>query len=407
SAIFLAVASLFFWQWEPSSLAVRSSSGSGNFIAGSGNALCILFPTSPYAMLGQPDSEEESEKVMLRAGEGGQDEGQAEPDPDAGAQDEGQVGLNPDENFEGQAGPDPGNAGDDVHYIPSLMVHAGSDREHMDLDVADVSPQPTTKQLDEVFTTTAYPKVQENLKLTVEEQVLVEEPASSSGTLSSLQHLSKDISFRDLFFSDKPSDVDKNAETEVESMVNVSIQQDLSSISLMTSPIIDLTSRPESPKPPPPPLPAGPSGAFGAFGAPGSSLVPPPLPPPSSTNQDTEYQAWMTTDIRLSLSISLTPADLEMDEDMVLDKQAQSLDDEDIGSARIPKVNLRQDWWKPFEEERSATSEPACVDDPILRLNVSKPLPLGGPPGEVTIQSNFFFNKDLEYLRYGSKGRRP
>nr|GEZ90803.1 hypothetical protein [Tanacetum cinerariifolium]GFA35381.1 hypothetical protein [Tanacetum cinerariifolium] len=45
AAIFLAVASLFFWQWEPSSLAVGSSSGSGNFIAGSGNALCILFPT--------------------------------------------------------------------------------------------------------------------------------------------------------------------------------------------------------------------------------------------------------------------------------------------------------------------------------------------------------------------------
>nr|GEX26845.1 hypothetical protein [Tanacetum cinerariifolium] len=47
------------------------------------------------------------------------------------------------------------------------------------------------------------------------------------------------------------------------------------------------------------------------------------------------------------------------------------------------------------------------VDDPILRHNVSKQLPLGGPPGQVTIQSNFFFNKDLEYLKYGSKGRRP
>nr|GEW68353.1 hypothetical protein [Tanacetum cinerariifolium] len=47
------------------------------------------------------------------------------------------------------------------------------------------------------------------------------------------------------------------------------------------------------------------------------------------------------------------------------------------------------------------------VDDPILRHNVSKPLPLEGPPGQVTIQSNIFFNKDLEYLRYSSKGRRP
>nr|GFA52665.1 hypothetical protein [Tanacetum cinerariifolium] len=46
------------------------------------------------------------------------------------------------------------------------------------------------------------------------------------------------------------------------------------------------------------------------------------------------------------------------------------------------------------------------VDDSIIRHNVSKPLPLGGPPGQVTIQSDFFFNKDLEYLRYGSKGNR-
>ncbi|GJW38804.1 hypothetical protein Tco_0064649 [Tanacetum coccineum] len=47
------------------------------------------------------------------------------------------------------------------------------------------------------------------------------------------------------------------------------------------------------------------------------------------------------------------------------------------------------------------------VDELIIRYNVSKPLPLGGPPGQVIIQSDFFFNKDLEYLRYGLKGGRP
>nr|GEV59296.1 hypothetical protein [Tanacetum cinerariifolium] len=651
------------------------------------------------------DSDEESEKVVLGADERGQDEGQARPDPgaqaegqmgsDAGAQDEGQAGSNPDENSEGEAGPDPSNAGADELSMPSPMVHAGSDHEHIDLDVADVSPQPSMKQLDEGFTATAYLKVQENLKLIVEEQVLLEEPASSSGTLSFLQHLSKDISFGDMFFSDKPSKADNdktNAKTEVKSMVTVMIQQDMSSISLMTSLIIDLTSRPESPKvhqqfkattsdtttttttttlppppyqqqstaeammmkrigelehimanliqenkgleerldshgsclytleqldipqqvskaisevvteavdyamqaplrnrfrdlpkadmkeilhqrmwetksykshedhmqlyealekslnrdhsqeltqdlaearkkkkksrespktprgspphkPPPPRPPTGPSGASGAPRASGSSQVPPPPPPPSSTNQESqskgsaapnssktaalaEYQAWTTTDIRLRLSISLTPADLVIDEDMALDEQAQSSDDEDIGSAHIPKVNLRQDWWKPFEEERPTTPKPSwsipssdvpiltnnwasalasnyspppkdsllaqtgdiatfmnwfckrrgitelkpqdlegpafvivkvfhpnvihiqyqmeqchklltdSVDDPILRHNVSKPLPLGGPPGQVIIQSDFFFNKDLEYLRYGSKGSR-
>nr|GEY83887.1 monodehydroascorbate reductase [Tanacetum cinerariifolium] len=481
----------------------------------------------------QLDSEEESKKVVLGAEEGGQDEGQAGPDPDAQAEDstgsdagaqaeeqtgsdagaqaedqtgsdagaqaegragsnpdetyEGQAGSNPDETSEGQAGPDLGDSKAKIQSITSPVVHSGSDREYMDLDVADVSPQPSTEQLDEGFTATAYPKVKENLKLAVKEHVLLEEPASSSGTLSSLQHLSRDFSFRDQFFSDKPLDTDKNAETEVESMVNVTIQQALSSISLMTSPIIDLTSRPEFPKehqqlkatttntttiitttlpppqaqqqstaeammvkrigelehimanliqvnkemeerldkhgarlftleqldipqqvsiaetesykthkdhkklfealeksmnrdhseelaqdlaearkkkkktrespktppgspshqPPPPPPPAGPSRASRAPRASGSAQVPPSPPPSLSTNQESpskgsatpspskiaasaEYQAWTTTDIRLRPSISLTLADLEIDEDMAPDEQAQSSDDEDV-----------------------------------------------------------------------------
>ncbi|GKB06066.1 hypothetical protein Tco_0834299 [Tanacetum coccineum] len=42
-----------------------------------------------------------------------------------------------------------------------------------------------------------------------------------------------------------------------------------------------------------------------------------------------------------------------------------------------------------------------------VRCNVNRPLPLGGYPGHVTIQTQFFFNKDLEYLRYSSKGSCP
>ncbi|GKF88606.1 hypothetical protein Tco_0259483 [Tanacetum coccineum] len=34
-------------------------------------------------------------------------------------------------------------------------------------------------------------------------------------------------------------------------------------------------------------------------------------------------------------------------------------------------------------------------EDHRLVLDVSKLLPLGGPPGQVTIQSQLFFNKDL------------
>ncbi|GKE40006.1 hypothetical protein Tco_1463411 [Tanacetum coccineum] len=38
--------------------------------------------------------------------------------------------------------------------------------------------------------------------------------------------------------------------------------------------------------------------------------------------------------------------------------------------------------------------------------DVSKPLPLGGPPGQITIQSQYFFNRDLEYLPSDDKERR-
>nr|GEU43474.1 hypothetical protein [Tanacetum cinerariifolium] len=237
-------------------------------------------------------------------------------------------------------------------------------------------------------------------------------------------------------------------------------------------------------QPPPPPPPTGPSRTSGSPGASGSSQVPPPPPLPPSTNQEgqshgstapsslktaasTEYKAWTKTDTRIRPSVSSTPEDLHMDDDMAPDAQVHSSDDEDIGNAHILKVNLRQDWnnwasalastYSPPPEDSLLTQTgdmamfmdwfcgitklkpqdlegPAfelvkvfhpnvihlqyqmeechklltdSVDDSIIRHNVSKPLPLGGPPGQVIIQSDFFFNKDLEYLRYDSKGSRP
>nr|GFA58084.1 hypothetical protein [Tanacetum cinerariifolium] len=89
----------------------------------------------------------------------------------------------------------------------------------------------------------------------------------------------------------------------------------------------------------------------------------------------------------LHKTISLTLADLQMDEDMAPDEQAQSSDDEDIGSAHIPKVNLRQDWWKPLEEERTATPEPAwsipSSDVPVAMNNWASALESNySPPPE-------------------------
>nr|GEW17419.1 reverse transcriptase domain-containing protein [Tanacetum cinerariifolium] len=176
--------------------------------------------SSIYAALGLTDSASKSDEEVPHVVE-------------VKAQDEGQAGPNPE--------PQP---------QLSPVVHDGPNPEHMDLEATDVSTQLHPEQMDEGFTATAYPNVQENLKLTVEEQVILEEPATSTGTLSSLQHLAKDFSFGDLFFNDKPSETENEkttAETKVESMVSVTIQQNTSAIPPMTTPIIDLTSRPDSP----------------------------------------------------------------------------------------------------------------------------------------------------------------
>nr|GEU54939.1 integrase, catalytic region, zinc finger, CCHC-type, peptidase aspartic, catalytic [Tanacetum cinerariifolium] len=473
-----------------------------------------------YAELGQSESEE-SQKIVPEDDEGGQGEGQAGPDlgaqaegqtrSDAGAQDEDQAGSNPDEQSEGQARPDPSNTEVDEQSMPSPVVHAGSNREHIDLEVADVSPQPSTEDL------------------------------------SSLQHLSKDISFGDLFFSDKPLDTDNDkatAETKVESMVHQQFKATSTETTTTTTTLPSPPSQQQSTAEAMMMKRIGElehimanliqenKGLEERLDKHGArlytleqldiphqvskadhlelqellELLDPPkcrhhhlyLHPPikkvslgsaapssSKTAASAEYQAWMTTEIRLGPSISLTPVDLEMDKDMAPDEQAQSSYDKDIESAHIPKVNLRQDWWKLLEEERHATPEPAwsimssdmpiltnnwasalvssysppledsllkqtgdiatfmdwfckrrgitelkpqelegpafeivkvfhpdvihlqyqmeechklltdSMDDPIIRHNVGKPLPLGGLPGQVTIQSDFFFNKDL------------
>nr|GEZ43830.1 hypothetical protein [Tanacetum cinerariifolium] len=466
---------------------------------------------SPYALLGQSNNEEESEKVVLRAKEGGQDEDQAGPDPDAQAEDqtgsdagaqangqarsnpdetsEGQAGSNPDKTSKGQAGPDPGDAEAKAQSISSPVVSIAVSEVVTDaVDWAMQAPlrnrfrdlpEADMKEIlhQHMWESDSYKSHEDHMQL-----------FEALGKSINLDHF-KELT-QDLAEARKKKKKKKSRESP------------------KTPP-----GSPSHQLPPPPP-PAGPSGALGAPRASGSTQMPPSPPAPSSTNQEipskgsatpspsktaasAEYQAWMTTDIRLRPSISLTPADLEMDEDMAPDEQAQLLDDEDIGSAHIPIVNLRQGWWKPFEEERPTTPKPAwsirssdvpvaannwasalasnyspppedsllaqtddiatfidwfckrrgitelkphdlkgpayeivkffhpdvihlqyqmeeshklltnSVDDPILRHNVSKPLPLGGPLGQVTIQSDFFFNKDLEYLRYNSKGRRP
>ncbi|GJR13737.1 E-beta-farnesene synthase [Tanacetum coccineum] len=184
--------------------------------------------SSLYAKLGLTDSESESDEEVSGIV--------------ASVQDEGQAGPNPGEHDEGQAGPNPGDAAASQPPL-SHVVHAGPDLEHMDLEASDTSIQPNPEQMDEEFTIMAYLNVQENLKLPTKGEVILEEPARSAGTLSSLKHLDKELSFDDQFLMENSQEDEPektNTESEVRSMVTVPIHQDTSSVPLMTTSVIDL-----------------------------------------------------------------------------------------------------------------------------------------------------------------------
>ncbi|GJT68084.1 hypothetical protein Tco_1019564 [Tanacetum coccineum] len=373
---------------------------------------------------------------------------------------------------------------------------------------------------------------------TTEEHIYIENPLSSSETLSSMKNLDDALTFGDQFLNDKPIEEDSgkaNVETEVESMVTVSIHQAPSSAPPLSTPIIDLT----------PPKPISPSAQEPVFTAKTATttttLLPPPPPQQQSTTvpelatrylalekicanfekkyklQDKTTQAlssrvfrlenhdlyliltvmsmipsqpehaalydalevsmdrknreefieattsstWKTSDIRESPSSSskqkTAPQSEQPVNDVPIPNDVHISNLEDIGAAHLPKIKTRPDWLKPVpeEEERPKTPEPdwaigksklrkADLEGPAFKLvrpfhknnislqfqmeechllltdqidlvnpegnrivsDVSKPLPLGGPPGQVTIQPQYFFNKDLEYLVSGDKDRR-
>ncbi|GJX78975.1 retrovirus-related pol polyprotein from transposon TNT 1-94 [Tanacetum coccineum] len=466
----------------------------------------LLIPT-------EKSGEEVSNTVVLGTESGGQDEKQGGPDPSDSAESK---------------------------PLQSQGIHTGSSLDPM----------------DEEFIVTAYPNVQENLKLAVEEQVILEEPAISTGTLSSLQHLAKDFSFGDQFFNDKPSESENEkttAETEAESMVSVTIQQDSYATPPMTSSMIDLISRPDYPnvhrplpatttaiattttttiilpplpqpqqstidsilinhigeleqimanlindksqleerdrfrdlseadmkeilhhrmwesnsykyhedhkklyealeksmdrdqtdqlltdlaeerrkkkrrhdspktppgslpyQPPPLPLPAGPYGTSGSSGASRSSQPPPP--PPSTNRSDQNDHIPKASALASTYapppenSLLAQTDDMAMFMDWYYKKQGitelkqKELEGPVIELVKVFHPNVIHLQFQMEECHKLLTDR---VDDAIIRYKASKPLQLGGQPGQVTIQTNFFFNKDLEYLRYGSKGGRP
>nr|GEV29865.1 hypothetical protein [Tanacetum cinerariifolium] len=180
---------------------------------------------------------------------------------------------------------------------------------------------------------------------------------------------------------------------------------------------------------PPPPLPAGPFRASGSPRASGSSQLPPPPPPPLSTNQEEERPATLepawsipssdvpvpTNNWASALASNYLPppedslltqtGDIAMFMDWFCKRRGitklkpQDLEGPEFEIIKVFHPNVIHLQYQIKECHKLLTDS---VDDSILRHNVNKPLPLGGPPGQVTIQSDFFFNKDLEYMRYDS-----
>ncbi|GJV06810.1 retrovirus-related pol polyprotein from transposon TNT 1-94 [Tanacetum coccineum] len=363
------------------------------------------------------DSERESDEEASKINAGNQ-EGQAGLNP--GIQDEGQAGANPSEQDEGQVGANPSIAAES-HLQTSHVVHAGPNLERMDLGTSNASTQQKPEQMDEEFTTTAYPNVQDNLKLPTEDQQHEEESGKTNG------------------------------ETEVQSMVSVPIHQDTSSVPPMTTPVIDLTTMQSDS-----PLPT--STATTSIITTTTAIPPTPQPQQSTTDpilvsRIGELEQHMADLIQNNLALEERldkhgtrlynlenlniphkvsqavdeivtdavdwamqaplrarfrdlPTSLELDysnqrladqeearkkrrkrrdvprtpprsppsppppppppagassapDDSILDEQLHFSDNEDFGNDHLPKANLRQDWWKPLpKKERPATPEP-------------------------------------------------
>ncbi|GKA71821.1 hypothetical protein Tco_0778037 [Tanacetum coccineum] len=214
------------------------------------------------------------------------------------------------------------------------------------------------------------------------------------------------------------------------------------------SPITPPGSPPSQPPPPPPPT--------GASGAPGSSQQQGGKAPSSSKTTASTHQsmAWTTSDTRygstgFTATHETSPLDDLMHDDSIPDEQASALVStyeppaENSLLAKTGDMTTFINWYcrqvnkivltqadfegqayevvKAFypdvvqlqfqmEECHKMFTDQVDWMNPEgdqVRIDVNRPLPLGGPPGHVTILTQFFFNKDLEYLRYGSKGSSP
>ncbi|GJU11813.1 hypothetical protein Tco_1134209 [Tanacetum coccineum] len=121
------------------------------------------------------------------------------------------------------------------------------EQAHMDEDQAGPDPGishvalsgPDPELTHDEFIVDLYPKVQESLKFPADEHVLLQDPLSSTRTLSSMKNLGDAYAIGDQFINDKYTDDESgklNVEAEVVSMVTVLIYQASSLVPPLSTP---------------------------------------------------------------------------------------------------------------------------------------------------------------------------
>ncbi|GJR39543.1 hypothetical protein Tco_1215227 [Tanacetum coccineum] len=208
--------------------------------------------------IGEEQGDDVANMVNLEEKTAEIDEGQAGSDP--GKTPESRPPPDDDKMDEDQAGPDPGE---------SRVALAGQ------------NPEPTHEE----FMANVYPNVHESLKFPADEHVILEDPLSSSGTLSSMKNLDDAYTIGDQFLNDKSTEDELgklNVKSEVVSMVIVPIHQASSSVPPLSIPIIDLSSPIHAP-------------IITATTVTTSTTLALPPPPPTQSSTDPELAARVST----------------------------------------------------------------------------------------------------------------
>nr|GEW24455.1 copia protein [Tanacetum cinerariifolium] len=306
-----------------------------------------------------------------------------------------------------------------------------------------------------------YPQVHESLKLATEEHVHIKNPPSSSGTLSSMKNLDDTFTFGDHFLNDKPSKEEPgkaNVETEVESMVIVPIYQASNNRTTATHllpppPQQQITTDPElanhvstlekicanfekKNKLQDKTTQALSSRVYTLVNHDLYSKIDKYASEMKEILRDRMFESGSFrshpkhTTLYEALEASTDRENMgEFNEEMAKSCKRRR-DDQDPPSPppkdfdRSKKKNMiRMHRLQNSLRFRSPRLGRFLIQVPPAPLSknqidlmnpegnrvvhdISKPLPLGGPPGQVTIQAQYFFNKDMEYLVSGDKERR-